>query len=177
MIGNDIIDRLAIGQGSATRWERFRKKTMCSAEQEILAKFRHNQLDIWLAWAIKESVYKLEYQQHPQRYFAPKAVEVLSLQRAKGKWGFYQVDIEWNTDYIHARAWSPATNAPQSIIFHQSESQADDIIVRHLQSTFPKRAFHIKKDRFPWIEVDQKIIWPLSKSHHGRWVTFAYAPI
>jgi phosphopantetheinyl transferase (holo-ACP synthase) len=174
MIGNDIIDRQAIISRSGAHWERFREKTMSKSEQEILADFRKDQLDIWLAWAIKESVYKLEYQSHPKRYFAPKTIEVLSLQQARGKWGAYQVDIVWNTNYIHALAWTASTHSPKSMIFLNRPIRLDKLITSHLQDTFPERAFSIQKNLFPQIQVDQKTFWPLSKSHHGRWIAFAY---
>jgi phosphopantetheinyl transferase (holo-ACP synthase) len=174
MIGNDIIDRQAIRPRSPAHWDRFREKTMTKSEQEILADFRKDQLDIWLAWAVKESVYKLEYQFNPKRYFTPKKIEVQSLKKARGKLGTYWIDLKWNTDYIHALAWAASTHSPKSMIFLNRPIRLDKLITSHLQDTFPERAFSIQKNLFPQIQVDQKTFWPLSKSHHGRWIAFAY---
>lgn len=174
MIGNDIIDRLAIRPRSVAHWERFREKTITRAEQEYLADYREKQLDIWLAWAIKEAVYKLEYQLKPERYFAPKAIQVLNLERAQGKWGTYAIDLEWNRDYIHALAWPLSTRRPYPKIARLHKEALNRQILSHLETRFPEREFGIEQQTFPSIKIDHKHTWPLSKSHHGRWWAFAY---
>jgi phosphopantetheinyl transferase (holo-ACP synthase) len=174
MIGNDIIDRQAIRPRSPAHWDRFREKTMTESEQQLLAEYQEDHLDIWLAWAVKESVYKLEYQLRPKRYFAPREISIQSLRRAAGKLGTYDIALDWNSHYIHALAWT--TTAPlKSIIAQKTKVELDELIISGLTSHFPERTFRIEKNLFPRIKVDQKEFWPLSKSHHGRWVTFAYA--
>lgn len=175
MIGNDIIDRSVIGERSQAHWAAVRAKTMTEAEQALLIEYRKEQLDIWLAWAIKESIYKLEYQLQPKRYFAPRAIQVLSLARARGKLGAYPIDLEWNTDYIHAVAWLSPKVIPQKKIFHKHKSKLNDLILADLSERFPARDFRIEQQLFPQVKVDGHAVWPLSKSHHGRWVAFAYA--
>jgi len=143
MIGNDIIDRRAIRERSQEHWDRFREKTMTKAEQELLATYREDQLDIWLAWAIKESVYKLEYQLCPERYFAPRSIEVLALNRAKGKLDAYEIDLEWNKDYIHALTWLSLKSQPQKWIFQKGKTKLDTRILTQLETTFPQRNFNL----------------------------------
>lgn len=176
MIGNDIIDRRAIRERPREHWERFREKTMTKAEQALLAAYRDDQLDIWLAWAIKESVYKLEYQLRPERYFAPKSIEVQALNHAKGKLDAYEIDLDWNKDYIHALTWLSPKRLPKTVVLRKNKSKLNDLILNHLQLHFPHKNFSIEMAVFPRIRVDPQRYWPLTKSHHGRWQAFAYLP-
>lgn len=174
MIGNDIIDRRAIKERSDQHWQRYRDKTMCEAEQHLLAEYREDQLDIWLAWAVKESVYKLEFQLNPERYFSPKAIKVLSLTKAQGKFGTYPIQLEWNNEYLHALTWQKSQKHLNKWIEKWDKMPSNKTIFRHLNKKFPHNHFRLEQGSFPKIINNQKDTWPLSKSHHGDWLSFAY---
>lgn len=180
MIGNDIIDLKAVPERSPLHWKRYRNKTMTTSEQELLAPYQENNLDIWLAWSVKESVYKLEFQLEQQRYFAPKVIQVLTFDsnlftgKAQGKLGTYSFEIQLQQSFLHTLAWSDERSKPA---FH---CLALDILPLHrhlaqaLQQRFPKQQLVYERWPFPrFISACKKII-PISMSHDGAWGAYAY---
>lgn len=180
MIGNDIIDLRAVRERSPQHWQRYRAKTMTTAEQELLAQYRANNLDIWLAWAVKESVYKLEFPMEQERYFAPKQIQILAFDpknqqgSAQGKFAIYPFEIHFGESFLHALTWSANTPKPDFepiIIAHHSLS---DHLSNALYKKFAGQLLRYERLPFPHFIMEKERIIPVSMSHHGRWGAFAF---
>lgn len=200
MIGNDIIDLKAIQERSPAHWQRYRDKTMTVAEQDLLACRRYNlrrterpvfnkllvsdqvgnNMDIWLAWSVKESVYKLEFQLEQQRYFAPKQIQVVSLEAsnfqglAKGKLGTYNFEVQLKNDFLHALAWQDSSKKPHFHCLALGTHTLNDHLTEAIGKKFPGQKLQYQALPFPHFILDNNRGIPVSKSHHGNWQAFAY---
>ncbi len=200
MIGVDIVDLRAIQWPSASHRDRYVKKVfspkeIASLDQQILDR----NLAIWIGWAIKESVYKLEFRTQAKRYFRPKKLEILSINSAsrfvvlsQQTGQIYQGQVLKHPDYVLAIA---SSNLPHiklevfSIPEVNSSVATRDFTLKALRerwgarlSTIAWRPFPIgylssTKQRCSNFSSQQTI--PLSTSHHGRWACYAFyqAPI
>jgi phosphopantetheinyl transferase (holo-ACP synthase) len=177
MIGNDIIDLQIIASRPEWYWDRFRQKIMTEAEKQWLAPYRKNQLDIWIAWAIKESIYKLEFQFNPVRYFSPKTITCQSLNEGKGRFGKYPIALHWNRERLSALCWLATQKKPKHLIMSKKRDQLEPACLAYLSDQYPEKGFAIQRKPFPILQVDESTHWPLSMSHDGSWVAFAYDPI
>lgn len=180
MIGNDIIDLKAIRERSPNRWQRYRDKTMTASEQQLLTPYQENNMDIWLAWSVKESVYKLEFQLKQQRYFAPKATQVVSLDGsnfrgiAKGKFGIYNFEVQLKKDFLHALAWQDSSKKPHFQCLALDTRALNDHLVEAIRKKNPSKKLQYQALPFPHFILDDDTSIPVSKSHHGNWQAFAY---
>ncbi|GAB5552655.1 MAG: hypothetical protein Sapg2KO_22460 [Saprospiraceae bacterium] len=199
MIGNDIIDLAAVRERSPRHWECYRAKVMTISEQktlacrrlhlrqtgrskssELLTQHPENNLDIWFAWAVKESVYKLEFQMDQERYFAPKQIQILEFDpinqqgRAQGKLATYPFEIHFIEGFIHALVWSPERSKPSYQHLHLDALPLDQHLEEILKKQFPNQQLHYKRWPFPQFIIDHETTIPVSMSHHGRWGAFAF---
>ena len=137
-------------------------------------------LDIWIAWAVKESVYKLEFQMVQQRYFAPKQIQVLTFDehlhrgKAKGKFGVYDFEILLEQDFLHAVAWRESSKKPSYHCSVVDCCSLNEHLVSIFQKRFPDKDLQYLNRPFPHFIIDKKISIPVSKSHHGHWCAVAY---
>jgi hypothetical protein len=180
MIGNDIIDLTAIQTRGAEKWRRYRQKIMSAAEQNLFAPFQSDQLDIWLAWTVKESVYKLEYQLAPQRYFAPKQIHCLEFDAhsftgiAQGRLGSYPFFIEKKAHYIHALAWLKNGPKPNFRCLSRDDFPLQDHLIQAVAEQFPNQKLQYQRWPFPAIILNGKIDLAVSMSHHGELGAYAF---
>ena len=76
-IGNDII-ALALVNPERTRKEKFFSKIICRQEVELFKSIDPSVLSfehfVWLAWSIKESVYKFYKRSEPETLFSPTKI-------------------------------------------------------------------------------------------------------
>jgi phosphopantetheinyl transferase (holo-ACP synthase) len=82
-IGNDII-ALALINPEGTRKEKFFSKIICKQEAELFKSIDPSKLSfehfIWLAWSIKESVYKFCSRNHSALLFSPTKTVIQTIQ-------------------------------------------------------------------------------------------------
>ena len=185
MIGNDLIDLQHVGAISTDRLSKMRKKVLRESEQILLDAFFEKELSYWVAWAAKESVYKLEFQSNPVRYFRPKAIECRKIRlrnedyllEVSGRAGRYLVSIKLLERRIEALALTRTKDFQQvsSFLFKEEGSawnsvQTKHIVAQILAKHFPERGFSFQRTPFPTLVNETQTI-PLSISHHGAWLS------
>ena len=191
MIGVDIIDRKAILPRTAEKIQRYRNKIMLSEEQKCLDAHFDLETAMWVAWSLKESVYKLEYKQKAIRYFRPKSIEVQSSNQChsnefkftlKGRFGDYTAKVELNDQYIQALALASSIALTevyvQSFFLEatdpiSSSTKCREKLNSYLNDQFSQNSIMIIEDEYPRLVAEKGWNYDLSISHHAHWGCFA----
>ncbi|MBZ9729704.1 4'-phosphopantetheinyl transferase superfamily protein [Salegentibacter sp. JZCK2] len=181
MIGNDIIDlNLAFKQSN---WQRrgFLQKIFTTDEQDFILNAENPELNVWLLWSMKESVYKavqrkyhLEPFNNPKR-FVCKQVEINS-GKARGVVCFEEDACEINSilfsDVIH----TCTANTEFSFISENKNSRIRLLQKISDQKNIPLESLNISKNKqgVPFLTYrGDNLQIPFSLSHHGDYSAFA----
>jgi phosphopantetheinyl transferase (holo-ACP synthase) len=82
-IGNDIVD-LNKTNPERTKQEKFYSKIICKQELELFNKFNDNDISfenyVWLAWSVKESVYKFYKRNNAEALFSPTKIVIQNIE-------------------------------------------------------------------------------------------------
>ena len=158
MIGNDIID-LALA-GKESNWQRkgFLDKIFTPREQLLISNSQNPETTVWNLWSRKEAAYKIYNRLTQIRAFIPLQLECFDLEVKNGiiygKVSCYGVVYFTKTiitsEYIETDA-----------VFNPSDF--DKIKAINLSASL------IKSNGIPnYFDIENKILKPVSKSHHGR---------
>jgi hypothetical protein len=196
VIGNDIVS--LVEARAAHRWEevRFLRKVLSDEEQELLAGQADRHRALWTLWALKESVYKLEYRQAKRRFFAPKYFRCRSWDldpaglpvqaRIETPQGNYLARIVQQAVYVHAvvalsaKVLSRVCHAVIPLPAQEPAAQSRELrvaaqqAIRRLTQGEARIRTSAAND-FPRVWLgNQESGSVLSLSHHGGWGAYAF---
>ena len=137
-IGNDIID-LTHTNPERTKQEKFYSKIICSQEIELFKKINSNIISfenfVWLAWSVKESVYKFQKRCNPEFVFSPTKIVIkkidIPLQQQGWRFGDTQLEnISFNQEICFCCEVQLG-----STVFYTRSIVADDVIFSGANNT------------------------------------------
>lgn len=157
MIGNDVID-LALAR-KESNWQRFGflNKIFTADEQWLIANAKNPEIMVWNLWSRKEAAYKIYNRETGIRVYIPIELECKYENESSGMvfckgYTFYtQTDIL--NDTIHTIALS-------------RKDSFEKVIPLDCKTTI------IKKVGIPFVfDKISNQFFPVSKSHHGRFIS------
>jgi phosphopantetheinyl transferase (holo-ACP synthase) len=153
MIGNDVVDLELSRKESNWQRNRFLDKIFTKKEQFLIQKSRNQEIAIWNLWSRKEAVYKIWNRETRIRKYNPIQFECFNLDLEIGKVTFesklYFTKTEITSDFIHTIAVSNKDDFLNIITLENSSKiQKENGIPFHMNAN--------------------NEIYPVSKSHHGR---------
>ena len=146
---------------------------------------------LWIVWSIKESVYKLEYRKELKRYFAPKKIEIQSLERlnqstlkgfVKGLYQSYPFQVSLTEEYVLTHAYDPLINPKQIQLRHfrldhlapdQESKACTEKLIEEVEKKIGDPYLKLNKQPFPLIKLADNTELSVSISHHGGWGSIA----
>lgn len=197
--GNDIVALAAINV-ERTRQARFYSKILSPSEQRLYAE---NELQlpfenfVWLAWSVKESVYKFLQKFTPGLVFSPTKIVMTKLEPVPDLEGkvVYKGTVQYNSDTLYSR-----TIIDEGYIFsvvnfnndftgtHWGIKQVDssahayqssavrEFLISDLNKLLPGNNFTIDKSEHGWpliMNGDKQMPLPVSLAHHDRYVAYS----
>ncbi len=190
MIGDDVVDLGDRDTGVGTRHPRFDARVFAASERALLATSREPERLRWILWAAKESAYKAARKQAPKTVFSPSAfiVEPQAGGRMTVHMGRhrFRVEIRGDGDHVHAVAHPGGSVEGRlcAAVAHVDAGASPSAAARRLAvarlapalGVAPERLAIHRHGRVPtlWIDGAPGAV-DLSLSHHGRFVSFAYA--
>ena len=213
-IGNDII-ALQLINPERTKQEKFYSKILNEQELFLFNQKLFNKLPfeyfIWLAWSVKESVYKFHKRNNPDLAFSPTKIIIKKVELPTQQNVFcfdnamhenisfkteecYCCEINFNGETIYARSFignqiifTVANNSnwfdnvywgikmiESDVYAHQSKA-VREFVLSKLNKLYPGNNVEIQKSKagYPYIEEHKHL--PLSFTHHGNFVAYAFA--
>lgn len=159
MIGNDIID--IIQSRKESNWQRpgFLKKIFTTEEQLFINDYINNEIMIWRLWSMKEAAYKIYNRQTKVRAFIPHKLSCTIIDSDYGtvtcNGYIYYTKTSTDFDSIYTVA-SVDKDALDTIL-----ELADNAIIKDIHN-------------HPFVyNKQQKILQPVSVTHHGRYYKIA----
>ncbi len=181
MIGNDIIDlNLARLQSN---WERrgYLQKLFTEEEQKFIINSNNQELNVWLLWSMKESVYKAvqrKYKLH--RFYDPKQFVCsqvqLTSEKARGEVSFKEETFKTTSELFPDKILSYTANSEFS--HFSEEKNASSLLLQKVSEHFliPLDSLNISKNGqgIPFITYHgDNLQIPFSLSHHGNYSAYA----
>jgi len=195
MIGNDVVDLRGDATRAGGRHPRFDERVYGEAELRTLAAERDPEPGRWVLWAAKESAYKLGRRADPALVWSPRRFEVHldAGLRGRVRWpgGECEVRVERDDERVHALAARSEAelDAARVRVARLGEVPGDpaspgdavrSLVVGELarQLGADPAALEVRRrGRIPQLFAGGRPLgWPLSLSHHGRFVAFAALP-
>lgn len=196
MIGNDLVDLRVASQESNWRRPGFLPKVFTPHEQALIEASPQPDWLVWLLWSMKESVYKLRFRETRERLFAPSqlacTLHSIGNQTASGEVFHgqpYQTTSCFTDHYIHTITYSTHNQKPdlervlalESPAYSQQHHTVQRAIRRAVSQRllWPEEQVLIQKDTdgVPTLCLEkapgQRVLLPLSISHHGYYGAFA----
>ncbi len=157
MIGNDVID--LVWTRKESNWKRpgFLNKLFTSQEQLLITTAENPEVMVWNLWSRKEAAYKIYNRETGIRAYIPLQLECEYENESLGKvncngYTFYTQTV-LSKDKIH------------TIALTQKEA-FEQVVALDCYSEI------IKKDGIPFVlDKDSNQLFPMSKSHHGRFMS------
>ncbi len=210
-IGNDIV-ALALINPEHTRGEKFFSKIICKQEVELFKSTISSKISfenfVWLAWSVKESVYKFCSRNHSTLPFSPTKIIVRKIQLPIEKNTLIAEELEStslnraisycsevsfagrnyftrslinnelifsvcnNNDDFENICWGIKTITDNS--YENQSASVRMFVLNKLQDVFKRSDLRIEKKPagYPVIAQEQNI--PLSFTHHGCFVGYAF---
>jgi hypothetical protein len=195
MIGNDVVDLASDETLPGARNPRFDDRVYTDAERRALTDSDAPDLLRWLFWAAKESAYKLARRMDPALVWSPRrfGVTLDDSLRGRVRWpaGACVVRVEHDSRRVHAvaarnEADLHGVRARIARLDEVSEKRASasgavrTLAIRDLASCLgiDPAALEVRRSgRIPTLFANERAVdWPLSLSHHGRFIAFAALP-
>lgn len=156
MIGNDIIDLETAKRESNWKRNRFLDKIFTPQEQFLILNSDAPEIMVWNLWSRKEAAYKIYNRDtNISGYFPTKLIcfyESPNLGTVSINNNLYHTKTTITKDYIHTVAVSQKENLTK-IIKLDSDTKI------------------LKNQSIPYIiDPITKIVTPISRSHHGRFI-------
>jgi len=198
--GNDIVALAAINV-VRTRQARFYSKILSSSEQSLCSDFEHQlpvENFVWLAWSVKESVYKFLQKFMPDLVFSPTKVIITKLESGpdlegkvayKGIVHYHSYTLYFRTIVDRGYIFSVVNFSDDFTGTHwgikqigSSEHAYQSAAVREfllidLHKFLPGNNFTIDKSRHGWPMImnnNKEIPLPVSLAHHDRYVAYSF---
>lgn len=192
MIGNDIVDLSVVRRSPRAHLPRFLAKVLTKEEQTWLDQQADRELALWSCWALKESAYKVHFQQYGRRFFAPKKLKSHHFTQ-KGQSLHAQVQtpngnlsaiVIYQSEYLHSicatstEICQAAKTGCFTLVAAQPSGQSQEVrkkVVLDLAAStqIAESTFTWKKNTaIPELYTGTRR-FPLSLSHHGRWGAYA----
>jgi phosphopantetheinyl transferase (holo-ACP synthase) len=195
VIGNDVVDLRCDETLAGARNPRFDDRVYTVQERRTLAECASPDLWRWCLWSAKESAYKVARRMDARQIWSPRRFEVTLDEDLRGRvrWpeGECRVRIEHADERVHAvaardeadldstrtevarlGAASPDAETPSAAV--------RSLAIRHLAPLLgaePAALEVRRRERIPALFArERELAWPLSLSHHGRFVAFAALP-
>jgi hypothetical protein len=194
VIGNDVVDLRCDETLPGARNPRFDERVYTDRERRTLAESASPDLWRWCFWSAKESAYKLARRMHATQVWSPRRFEVTLDPDLGGRvrWpgGECRVRIEHADGRVHAVAARSAVDldAARTEVARLDEVSPDatpsaavrSLAIQHLAAQIGDETGTLdvrRRARIPALFAgEREIDWPLSLSHHGRFVAFAALP-
>jgi phosphopantetheinyl transferase (holo-ACP synthase) len=195
MIGNDVVDLACEESLPGARNPRFDERVYADAERQALGDSDTPDLLRWLFWAAKESAYKLARRMDPALVWSPRSFEVTLDDSLAGpvRWpgGSCVVRIAHEDERVHAvaaRDEADLARARVRIARLDQASGSDTSPSRAVRSLaihdlaphlgIDPSALELRRSgRLPSLFANERpVAWPISLSHHGRFIAFAALP-
>ncbi|HZX58456.1 MAG TPA: 4'-phosphopantetheinyl transferase superfamily protein [Mucilaginibacter sp.] len=198
--GNDIVALAAINV-ERTRQSKFYSKIFSFSEQRLGTEFEP-QLSfenfVWLAWSVKESVYKFLQKFMPDLVFSPTKIVITKLElgscfedkvayngivqyhsyilyfRTFINEGYIFSVVNFNDDFAETR-WG-IKKIESSEHTYQS-SAVREFLLTDLHKLLPGNNFTIKRSPHGWpliMNNNKEIPLPVSLAHHDRYVAYSF---
>lgn len=211
-IGNDII-ALQLTNSERTPLKRFYSKILIAEEVEL---YKHQistaitfEHFVWLAWSVKESVYKFYKRYNQQTLFSPIKIAIRVIQKPaeQNVFNFYKqvekislkkedcycCEINFNSINFYTRSFinndlifTVANNSNCFENIHWGIKYIDDdnyldqskqvraFTLKKLNKVFSTADLNIEKAAAGYPIITQQKSIPLSFSHHGNFVSYAF---
>ncbi|WP_462266766.1 4'-phosphopantetheinyl transferase superfamily protein [Mucilaginibacter sp.] len=195
-IGNDVV-ALAHIQPERTCQHRFYNKILSPAEHQLYYALPAGSLlfehYVWLLWSAKESAYKFLKRQQPHLVFSPTRfiIQNLSATLLPGEYsgtvsyqstrlpfcsiltsGYIHTVVSTNLPLVTYRVSKVDTNS-----YDVQSAAVRTLTLKHLAALMPSQALNITKHITGYPEVrkgNQIADIPLSLSHHGNFIAYAF---
>lgn len=181
MIGNDIVDlNIARLQND---WERpgLLQKLFTVDEQKFIINSNNQELNVWLLWSMKESVYKAVQRKYKlERFYNPKQFVCSQVQltpeKARGKVSFKDETFKTTSELFPDKILSYTANSEFS--HFSEEKNARSLLLQKVSEHFliPLDSLNITKtgQGIPLITYQgDNLLIPFSLSHHGNYSAYA----
>ncbi len=198
--GNDIVALAAINV-ERTRQARFYSKILSSSEQRLCADFEHQlpvENFVWLAWSVKESVYKFLQKFMPDLVFSPTKIIITTLETGlsledKGAYNgmvqYHNYTLYFRTIMDRGYIFSVVNFSDDFTGTHWGVKQIEssghayqssavrEFLLTDLHKLLPGNNFTIDKSRHGWPMImnnNKEIPLPVSLAHHDRYVAYSF---
>jgi phosphopantetheinyl transferase (holo-ACP synthase) len=181
VIGNDIVDlNLARLQSN---WERqgYLQKLFTEDERKFIVNSNNQELNVWLLWSMKESVYKAVQRKYKlERFYNPKQFVCSQVQltpeKARGKVSYQDEIFKTTSELFPDKVLSYTANTEFS--HFSEEKNARFLLLQKVSERFliPLDPLNITKtgQGIPLITYHgDNLQIPFSLSHHGNYSAYA----
>ena len=197
--GNDIVALAAINV-ERTNQANFYSKILSLSEQQLYAEFQPQlpfENFVWMAWSVKESVYKFLQKFTPGLVFSPTKIIITKLEF---KVDFENADmykgiVQYNNCTLYSRTiiakdyifsvvnfnydftntyWGIKQISSSDHVYQSSEVR--ELLLNDLHNLLPGNNFKIDKSAYGWpivIKDEQEIPLAVSLAHHDRYVAYS----
>lgn len=183
MIGNDIIDLRFTAVHSKWQHPRFLDKLFTDQEQELIKRSSNTFTTIWELWAAKESAYKAYIQNHPGRFYNPKAFSCVGTEVCYKDFKI-KVQTSIHHGYIYAETCSNK-NILRNIIKVSSQARKQGDTLKRSVLNELSRIFNIDIQSLRIASDDSgvpklyqahsQLDVDLSLTHHGSYAAYTLA--
>jgi phosphopantetheinyl transferase (holo-ACP synthase) len=194
--GNDIVALTAISV-ARTKQPNFYLRIISSVEEELYYSDLQDQLPfehfVWLAWSVKESIFKCLKRFDPALIFSPSKMRIVEL---KGTADQFHGTIKFGDQLLYSQSvinndfiFSIVNDTPdfsetywdiKKIEFADPTSQSDAVrqfLLERLGQLFPDSDLRITKNVYGWpLVVDRydELPIPVSFTHHDHFVAYSF---
>lgn len=181
MIGNDIIDLNLIRSQSNWQREGFLQKLFSEEEQTFIQNSEDPELNVWLLWSMKETVYKAIQRKYMlKRFYNPKqfVCEQVKINPGKARGVVcYKEDVFVINSILFPNMIHTVTgNTEFSLISENKNSRLRLLQKIAEQRGIPLESLNISKDEqgVPFVSYGgDNLQIPFSLSHHGNFSAYA----
>jgi len=198
--GNDIVALAAIDV-ERSRQPKFYSKILCSSEQRLGTEFERQlpvENFVWLAWSVKESVYKFLQKFMPELVFSPTRIIIAKLEPGLGFEGkvaykgiaqYYNYTLYFRTIIDKGYIFSVVNFSDDFTGTHWGIKQIEssghayqsyavrEFLLTDLHKLLPGNNFTIDKSQHGWPMImnnDKEIPLPVSLAHHDRYIAYSF---
>lgn len=186
MIGNDIIDFEAAKKESNWRRDGYLNKLFSLEEQNFIKESTTPDAHVWSLWSMKEAVYKADFRRTLHYEYAPLKVTCTIIQQKdnilKGEWLYNKIKYFTLTklfsNYLHTIACRWEKDFSFLKIIEVKDYPENYPVYLKKNKLISSEEFFVKSNHgVPnLVNVEKEKIYPMSISHHGRYLATVSVP-